>query len=192
PALGGLGDPGHRVRQSAALVHGDGGPALRRTRERIGHRRRTALVPGGHEPGPRVHHGVRDVEVSRADHTEDVVDPAVDQGATDEVRDARHRQRSTRATARAGAPDPVTMGSGPTIRTAPVGGSDARFCSWVRPYFPLPIREEWHGKAGSKEWAAPASVPTVSTPTPITGDRSATHRAHSGLMPGVCGPVSSA
>jgi hypothetical protein len=86
----------------------------------------------------------------------------------------------------------VTIGRGPTTITAPVGGSADRFCSWVRPYLPLPMRNEWHGKAGSKEWAAPASVPTVSTPTPMTGDSSATQRAHSGLMPGVCGPLSSA
>ncbi len=38
----------------------------------------------------------------------------------------------------------------------------------------------------------PASVPTVSTPSPITGASSASQRAHSGKMPGVCGPVSSA
>ena len=35
-------------------------------------------------------------------------------------------------------------------------------------------------------------MPTVSVPSPITGDASATHWAHSADMPGVCGPASSA
>ena len=73
---------------------------------------------------------------------------------------------STSASTRAGLPDPDTIGSGPAITTAPVAGSRARFCSWVSPYLPAPSRKEWHGKAGSKECAVPASVPTVSTPTP--------------------------
>jgi len=55
-----------------------------------------------------------------------------------------------------------------------------------------PISAEWHGNAGSNECAAPASVPTVSTPNPAIGDSSASHRAHSGETPGVCGPFSSA
>jgi hypothetical protein len=57
---------------------------------------------------------------------------------------------------------------------------------------PLPMRAAWHGNGGSNECAAPASVPTVSTPRPITADSSASHRAHAGDRPGVCGPVSSA
>ncbi len=36
----------------------------------------------------------------------------------------------------------------------------------------------------------PASVPTVSTPSPITGASFASHWAHSTEIPGVCGPVS--
>lgn len=60
----------------------------------------------------------------------------------------------------------------------------------MSPYLPAPSRKEWHGNAGSNECAAPASVPTVSTPTPITGASSASHCAHSTEMPGVCGPVS--
>ena len=98
--------------------------------------------------------------------------------------------RSTSASTRAGLPDPFTIGSGPAITTAPVAGSRARFCSWVSPYLPAPSRNEWHGNGGSKECAAPASVPTVSTPTPSTGDSSASQRAHSTEIPGVCGPVS--
>ena len=77
-------------------------------------------------------------------------------------------------------------------RFVPVGGSWARFCSWVSPYLPLPISAAWHGNGGSKECAAPASVPTVSTPNPMTGASSPSHRAQSGETPGVCGPVSSA
>ena len=45
---------------------------------------------------------------------------------------------------------------------APRGGSSARFASWVSPYLPAPSRKWWTGNGGSKEWAAPASVPTVS------------------------------
>ena len=84
------------------------------------------------------------------------------------------------------------MGSGPATITAPVGGSWARFCSWVSPYLSLPISIEWQGNIGSNPAAAPASVPTVSTPMPMTGDSSATQRAASTDSPGVCGPDSSA
>ncbi len=89
-----------------------------------------------------------------------------------------------------GLPEPPTIGSGAAISTAPVGGSRARFRSWVRPYLSAPSRNEWHGNGGSNECAAPASVPTVSTPTPRIGVSSASQRAHSTEMPGVCGPVS--
>src|SRR5689334_7699982 len=98
--------------------------------------------------------------------------------------------RSTRASARHGLPEPPVIGSGVTISTTPVGGSCARFCSWVRPYLPAPSIAEWHGNGGSNECARPASVPTVSTPIPMTGDSSASHREHSTERPGVCGPVS--
>jgi hypothetical protein len=40
--------------------------------------------------------------------------------------------------------------------------------------------------------AAPASVPTVSTPSPTSPVSSASHWAHSADTPGECGPVSSA
>ena len=62
---------------------------------------------------------------------------------------------------------------GATIATAPVGGSSARFASCVRPYLPAPSRKLCAGNGGSKEWAAPASVPTVSTPKPTIGASSA-------------------
>ena len=55
---------------------------------------------------------------------------------------------------------------------------------------PAPSSIAWQGNGGSNECAAPASVPTVSTPKPITGDSSASQRAHSTDTPGVCGPVS--
>ena len=58
------------------------------------------------------------------------------------------------------------------MRIAPVGGSSARFCSWVSPYLPAPCMYVWDGKIGSNPAAAPASVPTVSTPRPTTGDSS--------------------
>ena len=57
---------------------------------------------------------------------------------------------------------------------------------------PAPSMKAWQGKGGSKLWAVPASVPTVSTPMPIIGADWASQRAHSGASPGVCGPVSSA
>ena len=76
------------------------------------------------------------------------------------------------------------------ITTAPVAGSRARFRSWVRPYLPAPSRNEWHGNGGSKECAAPASVPTVSVPSPRIGTSSASQVAQAMLIPGVCGPVS--
>ena len=48
--------------------------------------------------------------------------------------------RSTSASTRAGLPEPCTMGSGPAITTAPIGGTWARLASWVRPYLPAPSR----------------------------------------------------
>ena len=41
-----------------------------------------------------------------------------------------------------------------------------------------------------EECAAPASVPTVSIPSPMTGASSASQVAQATLIPGVCGPVS--
>src|SRR5712664_1113714 len=74
--------------------------------------------------------------------------------------------RCTRARARHGLPDPLTSLSGATMSIAPVAGSRARLASWVRPYLFAPSRKVWQGNAGLKECEAPASVPTVSTPTP--------------------------
>ena len=48
-------------------------------------------------------------------------------------------------------PEPPVIGSGPATTTAPVAGSRARFCSWVRPYLPAPSSAEWHGNGGSNE-----------------------------------------
>src|ERR1700722_6257199 len=80
-------------------------------------------------------------------------------------RDSRD-QWATRARTRQGLPEPLTIGSGAAITMAPVTGSLSTLRSWVRPYLPAPRRNWWQGKAGSKPWAAPASVPTVSTPRP--------------------------
>ena len=70
-------------------------------------------------------------------------------------------------------------------------GSRARLASWVRPYLPAPSRNEWHGNGGSKLWAAPASVPTVSTPTPddrrLLGQPAPAHRDARRVRPGLVG-----
>src|SRR5207253_2510198 len=107
-----------------------------------------------------------------------------------ELKLRRRAYRWTSARARQGLPDPLTSFSGATSRTAPVGGSFARLASWVRPYLLAPSRNRWQGKGGLNECAAPASVPTVSTPTPLKGLSLASHWASSMSMPGVCGPVS--
>jgi len=60
----------------------------------------------------------------------------------------------------------------------------------VSPYLPAPSSDAWQGNGGSKECAAPASVPTVSTPSPISSSLVASHCAQATEMPGVCGPVS--
>ncbi len=60
----------------------------------------------------------------------------------------------------------------------------------MSPYLPEPSSEAWQGNGGSNECAAPASVPTVSTPSPMIDSRAASHRAQATEMPGVCGPVS--
>ena len=73
-----------------------------------------------------------------------------------------------------------------------MGGRRATLASWVRPYLPAPSRKLWQGKGGSKQWAVPASVPTVSTPMPRMGRSSASQRAQATSIPGVWGPVSSA
>src|ERR1700722_4384457 len=161
---------------------GDPGP-------RVSHARSAALMPCGHEPRAMRDQGVGDMEVAAADDAKDSVGAEARQRLGDGVGDT-HQDRSTRASTRAGLPDPPTIGSGPATTTAPVGGSVARFCSCVRPYFPAPSSAEWHGNGGSKECAVPASVPTVSTPMPMIGASSASHLAHFTDTPGVCGPVS--
>jgi len=55
---------------------------------------------------------------------------------------------------------------------------------------PAPSRKLWHGNGVENEWAAPASMPTVSVPRPKIGVDSASHWAHSTETPGLCGPVS--
>jgi len=68
--------------------------------------------------------------------------PRSGQPAADGVRDPHAQERSTSASARHGDPEPLTIGSGPAITTAPVTGSRARFCSCVRPYLPAPSKDE--------------------------------------------------
>src|SRR5918995_1491417 len=98
----------------------------------------------------------------------------------------------TRARTRVGLPEPPTILRGAAISRAPMGGRRSTLASWVRPYLPAPSRKLWQGKGGSKLWAAPASVPTVSTPMPRMGRSSASQRAQATSIPGVWGPVSSA
>ena len=76
--------------------------------------------------------------------------------------------RATRATTRAGEPEPPSIFRGKAITTAPASGSWSRFARLVRPMRPAPCMMLWLGKGGSKVPAMPASVPTVSTPTPNT------------------------
>src|SRR5580700_185727 len=109
---------------------------------RVGHDRGAALMSGRHEPGPAGDQRVGDVEVAAPDHAEHRVGAELGQPLPDRLRDPHAQLRSTRARARHGDPEPPTMGSGPVITTAPVAGSRARFCSWVRPYFPAPSRNE--------------------------------------------------
>ena len=157
----------------------------------IGHGRRPALVPGGDVSGAVRDQRVGHVKVAAADDAEHGVGAEVGERPRDGVGD-EHQDRSTSASTRAGLPDPPTMGSGPAISTAPVGGSAARFCSCVSPYLPAPSSAEWQGNGGSKECAAPASVPTVSTPMPddrrLLGQPSrALHRDAGRVRPGLVG-----
>ena len=71
-----------------------------------------------------------------------------------------------------------------------MSGSLSRFASWVRPSRPAPSRKLWSGKGGSKPPAAPASIPTVSTPKPEMSRSLASHREASTSGPGVSGPFS--
>ena len=118
-------------------------------------------------PRATLDEGVGDVEVAGADHAEHLADTESGQRPPDGLghvhcvprprrpqlaarslalarsHDANvHGHLSTKANTRAGLPDPDTMGSGPAMMTAPVGGNWARCCSWVKPYLPLPSRYE--------------------------------------------------
>src|SRR5690606_36258699 len=192
-ALGGLGDAGDRVGQAGALVDGEDRHLAGHPGVGAGHGGRAALVAGRDEAHALAHQGVGDVEVAAADHAERGPDARRGEHPADDLGDDHFGcPRSTRASTRTGLPEPPTMGSGGATTSAPVAGSRSRLRSMVSPYLPAPCMKAWQGKAGSKEWAAPASVPTVSTPSPMTGASSASQRAHSTEMPGVCGPFSSA
>src|SRR5690606_18402456 len=184
-----LGDAGDGVGEPAALVHRQHADAAAGAGVGVGHGGGPALVPRRDVGHPGRAQRVRHVEVAAAHHPERVARAQLGDGPPDELGDPH---RSTSASTRAGLPEPPTIGSGPATTTAPVGGSWARFCSWVSPYFPAPSRKLWHGNGGSKPCAAPASVPTVSTPSPITGASSASHFAHSTEMPGVAPPFKNA
>src|SRR5690606_14398654 len=189
-ALGGLGDAGQGVRHARPLVHRHHAHLARDPRVRVGHGGGPGLVRAAHEPGAGGDQRVGEVEVTRTHQTKGGPHPAGGQGAPDRLRD--QHQRSTSARTGVGLPEPPTIGSGAAITTAPVGGSLARLRSWVRPYLSLPSSMAWHGNGGSNECAAPASVPTVSTPIPITGASSASHFAHATETPGVCPSLANA
>jgi hypothetical protein len=146
-------------------------------------RRGAALVRGRDEPGARRDHRVGHVEVAAADHAEHVVDAVRDQVPADESAD-RHALDEGQDAARAARAADDRQRPGDDHRTRRRQRGDG-CCSWVSPYLSLPSRNEWHGNGGSNECAAPASVPTVSTPTPRIGVSSASHFAHSTEMPGV-------
>ncbi len=86
-ALGGLGDAGERVRQPAALVYRNQAEPAADPCVRVGHRRRTRLVPGRDEPCSAGDEGVRDVEVAAADDTERRVGAEAGQRPPDGLRD---------------------------------------------------------------------------------------------------------
>ena len=136
PALGRLGDAGQRVGQARALVHRQYAELAGHARVGVGHHGGTALVPRGDEAGAARGQRVRDVEVAAADHAEHGPDTRLRQRGADRAGDRGHF--STSASTRAGEPEPVTIGSGAAITTAPVTGSLSRLRSWVRPYLPAP------------------------------------------------------
>src|SRR6185437_10383312 len=70
------------------------------------------------------------------------------------------------ANTRNGLPEPLTIFNGGANTTAPVGGSLSRLVRLASPNLLEPCMIVWQGNAGSKRKACPASVPTVSTPTP--------------------------
>src|SRR5712691_5157543 len=90
------------------------------------------------------------------------------------------------AMTRSGLPEPLTILSGAAITIAPVVGNRCRFTRLVRPNLPAPCMKVWLGKAGSNPPACPASVPTVSTPTPRMSRSSARNAEHDGWKPGEC------
>src|SRR6266851_2774925 len=90
------------------------------------------------------------------------------------------------AMARSGLPEPLTILSGAAITIAPVVGNRCRFIRLVRPNLPAPCMKVWLGKAGSNPPACPASVPTVSTPTPRMSRSFARNAEHDGWKPGEC------
>src|SRR6185437_780196 len=96
------------------------------------------------------------------------------------------------ASTRTGLPLPATIFSGAAITTAPVAGSLSRLQRLARPNLPAPCMVAWFGKGGSKVPAWPASVPTVSTPTPKMSRSLASSSDAERWKPGVCGPCSSA
>src|SRR5215472_13514554 len=74
------------------------------------------------------------------------------------------------------------------MTTEPVGGSNSRFTRLVMPNLPEPCIMVWFGNGGVKVPAWPASVPTVSTPTPRISRSIARNSEHVWWKPGECAP----
>ena len=151
PAFGRLGDPGHRIRQAATLVQRERYDLSAHPRIRVGHRRGTTLVPRCDIARATGDERVGDIEIPAAHDAERLPNAETGKGPADRLRRPHRGQYSISASTRVGLPEPPRIGSGAAITTVPIGGSDARFCNWVRPYLPAPSRYVWHGKAGSKE-----------------------------------------
>src|SRR5262249_26637510 len=92
------------------------------------------------------------------------------------------------ASTRNGLPEPLTIFKGAAITMAPVAGSWSRLHREARPNLPLPCMMQWFENGGSKVEAMPASVPTVSTPTPRMSRCFARNSEHSLVQPGWWGP----
>ncbi len=97
PALRGLGEPGHRVRQPGALVHADDTDAAGGARVSVGHAHGAALVAGVMEVSAAPAQRVGDDEVAAAEHAERVLHPLRCDRQPDDV--GNGRRRHTGATA---------------------------------------------------------------------------------------------
>src|SRR6202166_1386283 len=107
--------------------------------------------------------------------------PKLPLGAIPQVRlDTISTYAGTSASTRSGLPEPLTIFNGGAMTTAPVGGSLSRLVRLASPKRFEPCMMVWQGNMGSKLCAWPASVPTVSTPTPRMSRSLARNGTHCG------------